>query len=171
MNWIPVGYLPLAGTSSASINSRINSAASWALAGPSIASVDGLAINDRQLTVKLVSEIAFVADVDHRTHEIAVIFVSVSADDAVVPLITPDRSARAPLEFAAEMGRGPAKSRPRALAFFIAAALLVGHERSIQTDLQELRVNLFNHSQDVVMVVDQRFVILQSQSDARLMPA
>ena len=90
-----------------------------------IADIDSLAVNDRQLMAKLVAQIAFVANVDHGTDEVAVVFVGVFTDHAVVPLITADRPVRPPLEFAAEMGKD-LQGTTSCAAFFIAAALLSG---------------------------------------------
>ena len=99
--------------------------------------------------------------------EVAVVPVGLFADDAVVPLEAADRPVGPSLELAAEMGEH-LKRADRLGASRMPAVASVGHQRGIEAKLQVRRADFFVHPQDIVVILDERLVILEGQRHARV---
>ena len=123
--------------------------------------VHGLAVDFGQLVTELVAEVARVADLGHRANEVAVILIGVAPGHAVDAVIAADRAVRPALELAAEMGEDLERADVVG-GLANRGGAPIRHQGRVQADLEVRRIHLIDHAQDVVMVLDDRAMILQA---------
>ena len=124
---------------------------------------DRLAVDDGQLVAQLVADVAVVADLVHRPDEVAVVPVRLLADDPVVPLEAADRPVGPALEFAAEVREHLERAdRLRRLRGW-PSVLRSGMRGASRQTFRCGESDLVDHPQDVVVILDERLVILQGQ--------
>src|SRR5437879_6451922 len=109
-----------------------------------VADVYRLAIDDGQGMTEFVAQVALVTDVAHGPDEIPVVLIRIAPHHAVEHIKTTDRSVLAALEFAAEV-RQDLQRADLSCHLVNGGRAAVGHERSVEADLQGWRVYLVDH--------------------------